>query len=348
MSNFNVNISVDDVLEQKRQENAPKGKSVFNVKNYLQARLGKDETAKTLTIRLLPFTAEGGSPFEKVHFHQVKVNEKVAPNGWKKFPCPIKNHEGDKCPFCETAAQARELRKNATTDVEKKKYEDIEKANYAREMWIVRCIERGHEEDGVKFWLFSNSKKKDGIYDKIMAIFQNRYLKAKEQGKYNNIFDLNEGKDLIINLSKDSNGNTAVNITDDDEKTPLSTNFELAKSWIEDPKKWNEVYTYKPYDYMSIIVQGGKPVFSKEHNKYVDKDELDKEANAEIEANLTKPKVDLSVTPIQVYSSVNGNETPTFTETTKAEESKDDSLNSIFTKASDYGQENDEEDDLPF
>ena len=60
--------------------------------------------------------------------------------------------------------------------------------------------------------------------------------------------------------------------------------FELGEKWINDPKKWYEVYTVKPYEYMAIIAEGKVPVFSKEANKYVSKDELDKmKAEAEAE-----------------------------------------------------------------
>ena len=341
MNNLNVNITVDDVLMQQEQEMKPKVvHNVFDVKNYLQARLGKDETTKTLVIRLLPFSPEGGVPFQKVHFHNVRVNEKVAPSGWKQFPCPIKNQMGSKCPFCETAAQARELRKLAKTEPEKKKYGEIEMANTAREMWMVRCIERGHEEDGVKFWLFPHSKKGDGVYNKIYTIFQNRYLKAKEQGKYNNIFDLNEGKDLFITLTKDSNGKKVINVTDDDEKTPLSSNYEQALAWVNDTKKWNEVYTIKPYDYMSVIVQGGKPVYSKEHGKYVDKDELDKENEAEIEANLTKPVADLSVAPTMQINK------PQVVSQTMVQP-QNNQLDNVFVNQNDFNTD-DEDDGLPF
>ena len=336
MSNFNVNITIDSILEQQEQESKPKFvRNTFDVKNYLQARLGKSETTKTLIIRLLPFSPEGGSPFKKVHFHNVRVNEKVSASGWKQFPCPVNNGLGEKCPFCETAKQARELKKSALTEAEKNKYNEIEMANTSREMWIVRCIERGHEEDGVKFWLFTNSKKGDGVYDKIMTIFKNRYLKGKEQGKYNNIFDLNEGKDLYVTLTKDSNGRTVTNISDDDEKTPLSTNYELAEKWLHDTKKWNEVYTVKPYDYMSIIVQGGKPVFSKEHGTYVDKDELDKENEAEIDANLTKSDIDLSVAPKNIGDLNHSSES-------------DDKLKDVFVDTNDFSTDDEEDDGLPF
>ena len=112
MSNFNVNISIEDVLNQKEQETVKfKPKTVFNEKNYLQARLANGEKNKEMTIRLLPFSQEETIPFHKVHMHTVRVNKEVSPSGWKTFPCPVKNHLGDKCPFCETAKQAKELEK---------------------------------------------------------------------------------------------------------------------------------------------------------------------------------------------------------------------------------------------
>ena len=87
--NFSVNIDAEAVNAQYEQEQKtfiPK-KTQFNEKNYLQARLANNETSKTLTIRLLPFSPEGGSPFKKVFMHTVKVNKEVAPNGWKTFVC---------------------------------------------------------------------------------------------------------------------------------------------------------------------------------------------------------------------------------------------------------------------
>lgn len=168
-------------------------------------------------------------------------------------------------------------------------------------MWIVRCIERGHEEDGVKFWLFPHSKKQQGVYDKINNIAATRYKKGLTQGKINNIYDLNEGKDLVLTISKDSMDKTQINIADDDSYTPLTSDFEKGLSWINDEKKWEEVYTVKTYDYMSVIVEGGTPVFSKEKNTYVNKEEAKKESDAAIDANLDRITVDYSKEPEQVF-----------------------------------------------
>ena len=281
--NFSVNIDAEAVKAQYEQEQKtfiPK-KTQFNEKNYLQARLANNETSKILTIRLLPFSPEGGSPFKKVFMHTVKVNKEVAPNGWKTFVCPTHNKKdgevmGDGCPFCETSAKARELKSKSLDEPTKKKYGDVEFLNKVKEMWIVRCIERGHEDDGVKFWLFNSSKKKDGVYDKIMNLARIRSESAARKGNTYSIFDLNNGLDLIITLTRTADNKTSIQIVDDGFPSPLTDNYELGMSWIQDEKNWYDVYTVKSYDYMAIIAMGGVPVFNKELGKYVDKEEMNK------------------------------------------------------------------------
>lgn len=290
--NFSVNIDAEEVKNQYEEEQkalTPTKKTQFNEKNYLQARLTDNETTKTLTIRLLPFSPEGGSPFKKVFMHTVKVNKEVSPNGWKTFVCPIHNTKdgskmGDNCPFCETSSKARELKSKSLDEPTKKKYGDIEFLNKVKEMWIVRCIERDHEEDGVKFWLFNSSKKKDGVYDKIMNLANRRAASAAKKGNTYSIFDLNNGLDLDITLTKTSDGKTAIQVLDAGSPSPLTEDFDLGMKWIQDEKKWYEVYTVKSYEYMEIIAMGGVPVFNKELNKYADKEELEnikKEAEEE-------------------------------------------------------------------
>jgi hypothetical protein len=125
----------------------------------------------------------------------------------------------------------------------------------------------------VKFWLFNDSAKKDGVYDKIMNIYFERKKSAEKKGKDSNIFDVNDGKDLIITLTRDQNGKTVIKVIDDGDKSPLTDSYEQGMAWINDTKKWDEVYTVKPYDYMKIVACGGVPVFDVELNKYVDAEE---------------------------------------------------------------------------
>jgi chitinase len=68
--------------------------------------------------------------------------------------------------------------------------------------------------------------------------------------------------------------------------------------WINNEKKWNEVYVAKPYAYTSIIVSGGIPVWDKETQGWVDKAELEKKKKElemkELQENLTSPSNDFS------------------------------------------------------
>lgn len=302
---FGVNIDANAVKEQYESEQAVPyvKKTQFDTKNYLQARLLPNEESKTLTIRLLPFSPEGGSPFKKVSMHTVKVNKDISSSGWKTFVCPIHNKKdgalmGDGCPFCETSEKAKELKKTSLDEVTRKKYSDVEFMNHARDMWIVRCIERDHEEDGVKFWLFNSSKKKDGAYDKIMNIANQRTASAARKGNKYSIFDLENGMDLIVTLTRTNDGKTNIQVIDDGSPSPLTEDRELGIKWINDSKKWYEVYTVKPYEYMSIVIQGGVPVYDKEKGHFVDKNErieAEKEAEAQrIEEELTKPSIDFT------------------------------------------------------
>jgi hypothetical protein len=183
---------------------------------------------------------------------------------------------GEKCPFCELSAKARQLKSQALDEPTKKKYGDIEFLNKAKDMWIVRCIERGHEEDGVKFWMFPDNRQGKGVYDQIMGLAETRRESAKAKGNDYSIFDLNNGLDLIIKLKKGTDGKTATQILDGGFPCPISDDFETGEKWIHDDKKWYEVYTVKAYDYMAIVAEGGVPVFDKEVGKYVNKLEADK------------------------------------------------------------------------
>jgi hypothetical protein len=302
---FSANISAEAVERQYAQEHTqqkPK-KTQFDTKNYLQARLGENESSKTLTIRLLPITPDSDTAFQKIHMHTVRVNKEVSSSGWKTFVCPTKNRKdgkpmGDKCPFCDISSKARELKGNALDEPTKKKYGDIEFLNRAKDMWIVRCIERGHEEDGVKFWMFPDNRQGKGVHDQIMGLAEVRRAAAKAKGNDYCIFDVNNGLDLIVTLKKGTDGKTAVQVLDSGIPCPITEDHELGEKWINDEKKWYEVYTVKSYEYMSIVSEGGVPVFSQEEKKYVNKLEADKvkeEAEKErLEEALTSQATDYS------------------------------------------------------
>lgn len=343
--NFNTNIGMEEVLAQLREEQENKLKSTqitqqkeFNPKKYLNVRLDKNEEQKQIQIRLLPFSNDGGSPFHKVHMHTVRVNGEVAPSGWKTITCAAKNNdlgnENKSCPFCETSAAAKQMARTSINEAEKKRYNDISYLNRANEMWMVRCIERGHEEDGVKFWLFPNPKN-GGIYQTIMNIYKTRKEAGERRGEIRNIFDLNHGKDLIVTIKKGADGKKKIDVVDDDEFSPLTKNIEEGNLWINDGTKWSDLYPLKRVDYMSILVEGGVPYWDKEQKCYVDKETYQANASAAQQAKIIAQAEQAMECPID------------YTVPQPIEESNGGDMFSQETKVTPQTQNN-WEDDLPF
>jgi hypothetical protein len=216
----------------------------------------------------------------------------VNSSGFKTFIC-LKNDEGVECPICQKAeelfAKAREARSNGNEELSKTYFKEACSYN-SKDSYIVRVIDRDHEEDGVKFWRFNKNKKGDGVYDKLMDLYNTRKQEFEEAGQENyNIFDLYNGKDIIISLTKQqiSNGYggtkevVSMNFTDSAVQTPLSKDVEKANAWIGDTKKWSDVYGKKSPDYLEIILEGKVPFFDKEKGKFVEKKEFN--VNQQIE-----------------------------------------------------------------
>ena len=261
----------------------------FDAKNYLNTRLADGEDEKTITIRLLPMDLETGNPFVVVHTHNVKVPSTIVKPGekpYKSFIClaknPSINHEkfGNKCPFCEINRTAYTESTKTTDPQLKKSYQEISLANLSREAVICRCIERGKEDEGVKFWKFNLRADKTDPYNQIVKLANLRKEEAERKGRVNNILDIYEGRDLNITIT--SEGTSAPTVVDDSDRSPLSENEELMKKWIYDSKKWQDVFTCKPYDYLSLVSQMKTPWFDNANGIWVDKDAYDGKKKSEV------------------------------------------------------------------
>lgn len=307
-----TNVNVESIIAQKAQKDealkesqAKKNqfnKVEFNPDHYLNTRLENNEDEKELVIRLLPFSQTELSPFKKVHVHSVKMINEKGQKVWKKFMCPIGMEKSDKCPFCETSAEARRLKFECDDDIRKKEYGNIEFMNKSKDYWLVRCIDRNNENHGVKFWRFPDARNGKGIYDEMYALFQTK------QKRGINIFDLYNGKDLIVTVTrqKDNAGKESLvyHIQDDEVTSPLKKDVNgnadeaTMEKWVNDPITWEDVYSIKDYDYMALVVQGEYPVWSKNLNKWIAKSDADKIAEEakvqEIQENLTPQTKDFS------------------------------------------------------
>lgn len=275
----NINPNAIVIPTNDSGNNGSKVKT-FDEKNYLNVRLDKNEKSKTLTIRLLPMDLETGSPFVNVHMHNMAVPKEVSPNGYKSYICLSKNkdidHEkfGDKCPFCELSQNAWKEYGHETDEIKKENFKKVANANTSREAVIVRCIERGKEDEGVKFWKFNLRYDKTDPYNTIVNLYEIRKAEGLRAGIDLNILDIYSGRDLNVTITE---GNAAPTIVDAAISTPLSKDEEQMKAWIYDPKKWQDVFTCKPYEYLKLISEMKVPWYDKKAGVWVDKTEYEAE-----------------------------------------------------------------------
>lgn len=295
-----TNITIEAIEQEGLTSTAKKTEKLtngFDKKNYLNVKLNPGQKSKELKIRLLPIDKESNTPFKKIKMHTLKVDKQISSSGWKSYVCLSKtddiDHEalGHKCPFCELNYAAYKKSTETTDPVEKKRWQDISLSNVAQDVVIVRCIERGAEEDGPKFWKFNIHKKQDDPYNVLLNLYKTRKKESEEYGDEApmNIFDLYEGKDLIITIKAevDENGKTinktSVTITDCGRCTPLSKNQDEIDKWVNDEKKWSDVFVAKPYEYLSIILDGKMPYYDKETNTWVEREFSEERKEAEKE-----------------------------------------------------------------
>ena len=330
----------DDAPKAARQANA------FNEKNYLNVKLANGQDSKELKIRLLPIDKDSDSPFKTIWMHTVKVSPEISPKTpWKSYVCLNKTEDidhdtlGTKCPFCELNHIAYEnmlKAKEEKNEVDAQRWKEISLANKPTEVCVMRVIERGAEADGPKFWKVTVRSDMKDPKNLIKKLFKDRWQESIDEAKSDNggelpedfvpenILDVETGRDLKITVSRvyDKEGRptdkTSISIVDYGKNKPLSSDPELMDKWINDEKVWSNVFVAKPYDYLSLVLDGDVPFYDRENKKWVPKIK----------------KTDNSV--------VN-------TEKTEQREAADNAIKSAEKKALSIEDDNDEEsEELPF
>lgn len=300
-------VNVDAKELEKQKENLKKKnndlqntkKVTFDPKHYLNFGLKEDETTKTVKVRLLPISATDGSVFVDISTHALKVDREVAKSGFKSYLCLNDPKVGseEECPICKRAQELFERGAQARKEGNETLAKSLFKCAVSlkkKKTFIARVIDREHEDEGVKFWRFNENSMGEGVYDKLMTLHKARMEEAAEEGEENySIFDLYNGKDIIVTVTKtkipDGFGGMkdkiAYNITDSGNRKPLTKDVEKGNAWLNDGKTWKDVYSYKTADYLDIVLEGKVPVYSKDDGKYVEKTVFDKETKkAEEEA----------------------------------------------------------------
>lgn len=285
MQDFKGNITME-AMDNEFSSNivTPKSKeTTFDEKNYLNIRLADGQRTKELKIRLLPIDGNSQTPFKKIHVHTIKVSKEISPSGWKSYICLEKTEGidtdkyGNKCPFCELNREAYKYFTEETDPVAKERWKKISLDNIPKEACIVRCIERGFESDGPKFWKFNTRKDKTDPKGQIMELYKTRLEESREEGLgEENILDIHTGKDLkvVISLAADNKvgeNRTSVKVLDCGKNKPLSLDNDELNAWVNDSKKWSDVFAVKPYDYLKIILDGQVPFYDKNMQRWVTK-----------------------------------------------------------------------------
>lgn len=286
----NKKSTLDAILAQYETNSKPRESSSnngFDLKNYFSTYLPEGTTSAKKKIRILPAVIEGDTPFTELYIHTKEVDGTK-----RKFTC-LKEMYDEPCPFCE----AREVLYASGTDADK----ELAKNYYPRRTYVCRLIDREAEDEGVKFWRFNHDFRNQGVFDKIIAIIS-------EKG---NVTSADGGRDLVIHIGRDQNGYTVITSITDADPSPIHADADQVKAWVENTKKWEDVYSVKPYEYLEIIVKGGIPVWDKDTESFIDKDaaiikdkESEESAKDNLEASL-EDETSLNATDVSDASDTN-------------------------------------------
>lgn len=247
MSTFDAVLAQYEKNKNATGGNNNKVSQEDRMKKYFTTVLPKGSKGEERRIRILP-TKDGSSPFVEVKFHEVQVDGK-----WVKLYDPAQ--EGKRSPLNEVYEALM------GTGVESDK--ETARSYRSRKFYIVKVIDRDHEQDGTKFWRFKHNAKGDGVIDKIFPIFRNK----------GDITDPEKGRDLILSLTLTKAGTgkeyTVINSVLNEDPSPLHQDTNVAKTWIDDELTWSDVYSKKGEDYLEMVARGEVPRWDNDSKKWV-------------------------------------------------------------------------------
>ena len=247
MSTFDAVLAQYEKNKNATSGNSNKMSSEDRMKRYFTTVLPKGSKGEERRIRILP-TKDGSSPFVEAYFHEVQVDGK-----WVKLYDP--KQEGKRSPLNEVYDSLMQTGVDSDRELAR---------NYrSRKFYIVKVIDRDHENDGVKFWRFKHNAKGDGVIDKIFPIFRNK----------GDITDPEKGRDMILSLTLTKAGTgkeyTTINSVIPEDAGPLHEDAAVAKAWVDDELTWSDVYSKKGEDYLEMVANGEVPRWDSNQNKWV-------------------------------------------------------------------------------
>ena len=276
MSTFDAVLAQYEKNKNATSGNNNKMSSEDRMKRYFTTVLPKGSKGEERRIRILP-TKDCSSPFVEVYFHEIRVDGK-----WVKLYDPTQ--EGKRSPLNEVNEALM------GTGVEADR--EAARQYRSRKFYIVKVIDRDHESDGVKFWRFKHNHKGDGVIDKVFPIFRNK----------GDVTNAETGRDLILSLTLTKAGTgkeyTVINSVLNDDPSPLHTDADVAKTWLEDELTWSDVYSKKGEDYLEMVARGEGPRWDTASSKWV--------SNLTTEETIGAPKSSTPVVDPQDDAEVDG------------------------------------------
>ena len=186
-----------DVVVPQTTTNGVVSKPAFDTRNYLDFSIPAGQKSREIWIRLLPVNPETQELFQIIKLHSIPVNKELKPNksGKKSYLCLKQNgidHDvyGHKCPICEEQKKLWDSWHQETNPDRKKEIAKAAGSLETRDYCIVRCIERGKEEDGPKFWRIPLRQDQTDAYHTIVALGETRRQEGMEAGQDVNIFSI--------------------------------------------------------------------------------------------------------------------------------------------------------------
>jgi len=245
--------TLDAVLAQyeKSKQQSSGGQQISmeeRMKRYFAPILTDNEKTGQKRIRILP-TKDGSSPFKEAWYHEIQIG-----GDWQKLYDPGKN-DNERSPLNEVYEELMSTGKESD--------KELAKQYKARKFYIVKVIDRDNEKDGPKFWRFKHNYKNEGVLDKIIPIWRNK----------GDVTDPDNGRDLVIELSKSKTSKgreyTSISTIMYDDPSPISTDKNTMKEWIDDPNEWTDVYSKKPVEYLEAVAKGEVPRWDSDKGGYV-------------------------------------------------------------------------------
>ena len=185
----------------------------------------RPQEGEEATIRLMSFPENDGQPFKELWFYY-----------------NIGNNPGLLAPYQSGKPDpVQELINKLRDDGSKESYE-LAKKLYPKMRSYAPIIVRGEEEKGVRLWSFGKT-----VYQSLLNIMLDE--------DYGDITDPTDGRDVKVSCNKMPGRMWATTeVRPRGKQSPLNTNVDHAKEWLNNIPSVDELYSLKTYEELEKII----------------------------------------------------------------------------------------------